>query len=149
MTRENITIQGLFCLILACLGGCAAPLTMQGLSSGVPVAFNSAGRGEGDSAWLARYDDVVQAIQNAGQKLSLNLREMTIGAEQSAFNYIDDRGSKLEILVERRTETVTWVGFNVGWFESKSIGRLMANQVGFELDEEGKFLGDWHMTEGD
>jgi len=149
MTRENITIQALFCLILACLSGCAAPLAMQGVSSGVPVAFNSAGSGTGDSAWLARYDDVIQATLDAGQILSLNLREKKIGAQQSALNYIDDRGSKLEIFIERRTETVTWVRFNVGLFESTSVGRLIARQIVFELTEARKFLGDFHPAEGD
>jgi cold shock CspA family protein len=67
---------------------------MQGLSSGVPVAFNSTARGKGDSAWFAHYDDVVQATLDAGQKLSFKLEKKTIGMDQSALNYIDDRVSK-------------------------------------------------------
>ena len=72
-----------------------------------------------------------------------------IGMDQSAFKYIDDKGSKLEILIERRTETVTWVGFNVGRFGSASIGRLMARQIVIEMVEADKFLRDWHPAEGD
>ena len=149
MIKKNIVIPALFCLFLSCLCSCAAPLAMQGLSSGVPVAFNSAGRGKGDSAWFARYDDVVQATLDAGQKLSLTLEKKTIGKDQSALKYIDDRGSKLEILIERRTEKVTWARFNVGFFGSTSIGRLMARQIVIEMAEAGKFLRDWHPAEDD
>ena len=142
-----MVIPALFGLFLTCLCGCAGPLAIQGLSSGVPVAFNSTGRGQGDSAWFARYDDVVQATLDAGQKLSLKLEKKTIGTDQSAFNYIDDKGSRLEILIERRTETVTWARFNVGLFGSTSIGRLMARQIVIEVAEADKFLRDWHPAE--
>ena len=142
-----MAIPALFCLLWICLCGCAAPLAIQGLSSGVPVAFNSTGRGQGDSAWFAHYDDVVQATLRAGQKLSLTLENKIIGVDQSTFNYIDDRGSKLEILIQRRTETVTWARFNVGWFGSTSIGRLMARQIVVEVAEADKFLRDWHPAE--
>ena len=87
--------------------------------------------------------------KDAGQKLSFKLEKKMIGMDQSALNYIDDKGSKLEILIERRTETVTWVGFNVGLFGSKSIGRLMARQIVIEMVEADKFLRDWHPAEGD
>jgi len=142
-----MVIPALFCLFLTCLGGCAAPLAIQGLSSGAPVAFNSTGRGEGDSAWYARYDDVVQATLDAGQKLSFKLEKKTIGMDRSALNYIDDKGSKLKISIERRTETVTWARFNVGLFGSTSIGRLMARQIVIEMAEADKFLRDWHPAE--
>jgi hypothetical protein len=122
---------------------------MQGLSSSVPVVFSSTGNGEGDSAWFARYHDVVQATLDAGQKLALKLEKETTGIDQTALHYIDDRGSKLEILIERRTETVTRVRFDVGLFESTSTGRLMARQIVFEMVEAGKLLGDWHPLEGD
>jgi hypothetical protein len=94
MIKKNIVIPALFILFLTCLCSCAAPLAMQGLSSGVPVAFNSTARGKGDSAWFAHYDDVVQATLDAGQKLSFKLEKKTIGMDQSALNYIDDRVSK-------------------------------------------------------
>ena len=149
MIKKIMGIPAVFYLLLTGLCGCAAPLAMQGISSGAPVAFNSTGRGEGDSAWFARYDDVVQATLNAGQKLSFKLEKKMIGRDQSTFNYTDDKGTKLEILVERRTETLTRVWFNVGLFGSISIGRLMARQIVFEIAEADKFLRDWHPAEDD
>ena len=145
--QENMKMPVLFYLFLACLCGCAAPLSMQGLSSGVPVVFNSTGSGDGDSAWFARYDDVVQTTLDAGEKLSFTLRQKTIGSDQSEFSFTDDKGAELEISIERRTETVTSVRFNVGLFGSASIGRLMGRQIIIEVAEAGKFLGDWHSIE--
>jgi hypothetical protein len=147
--KKNMVLPALFCLLLTSLCGCTAPLALQGMSSGVPVAFNSTGGGKGDSAWFARYDDVVQATLDAGQKLSFKLEKKTIGIDQSALNYIDEKGWKLEILIERRTETVTLAQFNVGLYGSKSIGRLMARQIVIEMAEAGKFLRDWHPAEDD
>jgi hypothetical protein len=139
----------LFCLCLTGLGGCTAPIIFQGVSSGAPVAFNSTGRGQGDSAWLARYDDVVQATLSAGQSLSLKLEKREIGTDRSVFHYQDEKESKLEIMIERRTETVTYARLNVGWFGSKSMGRLMARQIVFEMIEANKFLREYHPEEID
>jgi hypothetical protein len=149
MIKKIMGIPAVFYLLLTGLCGCAAPLAMQGMSSGAPVAFSSTGRGEGDSAWFARYDDVVQATLNAGQKLSFKLEKKMIGRDQSTFNFIDDKGSKLEILIERRTETLTRARFNVGLFGSTSIGRLMARQIVIEMAEADKFLRDWNPAEDD
>jgi len=57
MIEKSVVLPAVFCLLLTGLCGCAGPLAMQGLSSTTPVAFNSTGRGKGDSSWLARYDD--------------------------------------------------------------------------------------------
>ena len=122
---------------------------MQGLSSGAPVAFNATGSGKGDSAWFARYDDVVQATLRAGEKLSFKLEKKNRGKDRSTFNFTDDKGTKLEILIVRRTETLTWARFNVGLFGSESIGRLMARQIIVEVAEAKDFLRDWHPTEDD
>lgn len=147
MIKKILTISAVFYLLLTGLCGCTAPLALQGLSSGAPVAFNSTGRGKGDSAWFARYDDVVQATLNAGKKLSFKLEKKKLGKDQSEFKFVDAKGKKIEMLIERRTETLTWARFNVGWSGSTSIGRLMARQIVFEMAEADKFLRNWHPEE--
>jgi hypothetical protein len=147
VNKNIIFVPALFCLLLVYLYGCTAPLVVQGLSSAAPVAFHTTGKGKGNSAWLAHYDDVVQATLEAGKTLSFKLEEKTIGKDQSAFNYSDDMGSELDILIERRTNTVTLVQFNVGMHGPISIGRLMARQIITEMEKAGKFLGDWQSEE--
>ena len=149
MINKIVGTPALFLLLLMSLCGCTAGLAMQGLNSGAPVAFNATGRGKGDSAWFARYDDVVQATLRAGEKLSFKLEKKNRGKDRSTFNFTDDKGTKLEILIVRRTETLTWARFNVGLFGSASIGRLMARQIIVEVAEAKDFLRDWHPTEDD
>ena len=75
MTIKSAVFLTALCLVFAGLWGCTAPIAMQGLSSTSPVAVSYIGRGKGDSSWLARYDDVVQATLRAGQALSLILEK--------------------------------------------------------------------------
>ena len=148
MRKKNVITPAVSLLVLTSLCGCTAGLALQGLSSGSPVAFDSLGRGKADSAWFARYDDVVQATLRAGEELSFKLEKKNIGKVQSDLKFVDEKGKKLEILIERRTETVTWALFNVGLFGgSKSIGRLMARQIIVEVAEAKYFLRDWHPEE--
>ena len=149
MTIKNAVFMVVLALVAAGLGGCAAPLPLQGLSSSSPVAFGYIGRGEADSCWLAHYDDVVLAVQRAGQALSLTLEKKKSGDDQTVFHYIDDYGQQLGLLVERRTATVTYARFDVGWFGSKSMGRMMARQIVFEITEAGAFLRNWHPAAAD
>lgn len=149
MTIKNVLFLTAMCLLWAGQSGCTAPLAMQGLGSTSPVAFNYIGSGKGESLWLARYEDVVQATQRAGQALSLKLREKKKEKDQTVFSYIDDKENQMEVLVERRTETMTYARFDVGLFGSKSMGRLMARQTIFEMSEAGAFLRNWHPDEAD
>jgi len=149
MIEKSVVLRAVFCLLLTGLCGCAAPLALQGLGSATPVAFNATGMGEGDSAWLARYDDVVQATLRAGEVLSLNLEKREIGEDQTVFQYMDGKGKKMNILIERRTETMTYARFSVGLFGSKSMGQLMVRQIILEVKAEGKFIRDGHPVEAD
>jgi hypothetical protein len=150
----NVTIKNTAYLIALCLFftglcGCTVPLAMQGLSSSSPVAFSYIGKGKADSSWLARYDDVVRATLRAGQALSLKLERKDIEKDQTVFHYVDGKGKELDVLIERRTETMTYARFDVGWFGSRAMGRLMARQIVFEMTEAGAFLRDWQPAEAD
>jgi hypothetical protein len=149
MTIKNAVFLIVLAIVAAGLDGCAAPLSLQGLSSSSPVAFSYIGSGKADSCWLARYDDVVLAVQRAGQALSLKLENKKSGEVHMVFHYIDDYGQQLELRIERRTRTVTYARFDVGWFGSKSMGRLMARQIVFEMTEAGAFLRNWHPAAAD
>ena len=149
MIEKSVVLRAVFCLLLTGLCGCAAPLALQGLGSATPVAFNATGMGTGDSAWLVRYDDVVQATLRAGEVLSLNLEKREIGEDQTVFQYMDGKGKKMNILIERRTETMTYARFSVGLFGSKSMGQLMVRQIILEVKAEGKFIRDGHPVEAD
>ena len=149
MPGRKVYLSAVFFMSLTMLWGCAPPLALQGLGSAAPAAFSPTGSGEGDSAWLARYDDVVGATLNAAQVLALEVAQKQVGEDRAVFLFVDGRGNKLNILIERRTETVTYARMNVGWFGSRTVGQLLARQIIFELSNENKFLRDFEPVEAD
>ena len=149
MLEKGVLIVAALCLFLMALFGCAAPLVLQGLGSITPAAFHSSGSGEGDSAWLARYDDVVQATLHAAEVLSLKVEKKEIGEGQAVFQFMDGKGKKLDVRIEHRTETVTYARFSVGLFGSRAIGQLLVRQIIFELNKEHKFLRKGRPVEAD
>jgi len=132
-------------------GGCMSPIVMQaagGAAGGAaPSSSNYLGRGKGESYFIARYDDVIKAALRAGEVLSLEMKEKKVEAQQASLRYDDGKANKIELLIERRTDTMTSILFDVGWFGSVAYGRLMARQIISELDEAGAFLEDWMPEE--
>lgn len=128
------------------LAGCIPPLainTIGAASSSSPVAFNHLGGGKGESFWIAHYDDVVAAAMRAAEALSLEVREKKIDKDRAFFRFADTLGKTIDLTVERRTETMTSILFDVGWSGSVAFGRLLANQIVFELIDTDSFLEDW------
>jgi len=127
--------------------GCMSPFVMQaagGAAGGAgPSSSEYLGRGKGESYFIARYEDVITAVMRAGEVLSLEMKEKKIDAHRSSIRYDDGKANKIKLLIERRTDTMTSIVFDVGWFGSIAFGRLMARQIIAELDQAGAFLEDW------
>ena len=133
-------------IILICNVGCLSPLAINAVGSAgsaAPVASNNLGGGKGESFWIAQYDDVIEAVLQAGEALSLELKEKKIEQDQASFRFQDAKAERIDLLIERRTDTMTSILFDVGWFGSVAFGRLMFRQIISELDEAGDFLEDW------
>ena len=133
-------------IVLTCNVGCLSPLaisTMGTAGSNAPVAFNNSGGGKGESFWIAQYDDVIDAVLQAGEVLSLELKEKTIEKDQAFFRFHDDKAERIDLFIERRTDSMTSILFDVGRSGSVAFGRLMARQIIDELYESGSFLEDW------
>ena len=133
-------------IVLTCNVGCLSPLaisTMGTAGSNAPVAFNNSGGGKGESFWIAQYDDVIDAVLQAGEVLSLELKEKTIEKDQAFFRFHDDKAERIDLFIERRTDSMTSILFDVGRSGSVAFGRLMARQIIDELNESGSFLEDW------
>jgi hypothetical protein len=140
-----VTLIVLF-IVLACNVGCLSPLAINaiGIASGAaPVAFNNLGRGKGESFWMAQYDKVIAATLSAGEALSLEVKEEKVEKDQVLFRFHDTKKERIDLLIERRSDTMTSIKFDVGWFGSVALGRLMAQQIIDELNESGSFLEDW------
>jgi hypothetical protein len=139
------TLIALF-IVLVCIVGCLSPVglnTMGTAASNAPVAFNNSGEGQGESFWIAKYDDVIAATLRAGEALSLEIKEKKVEKDQAFCRFYDAKKERIELFVERRSDTMTSIKFDVGWFGSIAFGRLMARQIISELSESDSFLEDW------
>ncbi len=133
-------------IVLVCNVGCLSPFaisTMGTVGSNAPVAFNNSGGGKGESFWIAKYDDVIAATLRAGEALSLEVKEKKIENDQTFFRFYDAKRERIDLFIERRSDTMTSIKFDVGWFGSVAFGRLMAQQIISELNESESFLEDW------
>jgi hypothetical protein len=118
-------------------------LNSMGAAAGAPVSFGNSGGGKGESFWIAIYDDVIAASLRAGEALSLEVKEKQLEKDQAFFRFYDAKKDRIDLFVERRSDTVTSIKFNVGWFGPVALGRLMAGQIIIELNETESFLEDW------
>ncbi|MGD9043753.1 MAG: DUF3568 family protein [Desulfobacterales bacterium] len=133
-------------VILICYTGCLSPLainTVGTAGSAAPVSSNNLGGGRGESFWMAEYRDVIKAVLQAGENLSLEITEERIEQDKAFFRFRDAEGDRIDLVIERRTDTMTYVLFNVGWFGSVAFGRLMFSQIISELEEAGDFLNGY------
>jgi Protein of unknown function (DUF3568) len=131
---------------LVCNVGCLSPValsTMETTGSDTPVVLNHFGRGQGEGFCIAKYGDVTAATLRAAEALSLEVKEKKVEADQASFSLYDAKNDKIDILVERRSDTVTSIKFDVGWFGSVALGRLMSRQIIAELHRSESFLQDW------
>ncbi|MGD8523445.1 MAG: DUF3568 family protein [Desulfobacterales bacterium] len=131
---------------LICNVGCLSPIALNTIGTAgsyAPVAFNNLGGGQGESFWVAKYDDVVTATLRAGDTLSLEVKDKKIENSQTFLRFCDAKEERIDLFIVRRSDTVTSIKFDAGWFGSVAFGRLMARQIIFELDKAGDFLEDW------
>ena len=134
-------------IVLAFNVGCLSPIaisTMGTVGSDSPVIFHNSGRGKGESYWIAKYDDVIAATSRAGEVLSLELKEKKTENDQTFFRFYDATKERIDLFIERRSDTMTSVKFDVGWFGPVTYGHLVIRQIIDELSDSGKFLEDWY-----
>ena len=133
-------------LVLICNVGCLPSVTTGQIgraTGGAPVSFNYMGGGEGESFWIAPYDDVIAATLRAGDVLALELKEKNVEQDQAFIRFYDTKKEGIRLFIERRTDTMKSIKFDVGWFGSIAFGRLMSRQIINELNDAGSFLEDW------
>ncbi len=128
-------------------GGCALPLAAVAVpaAAGAPVAADNLGGGRTESFWVARYDDVVQAAFTAADKLSLDIEADDVGDDRAFLRFTDLQGMTLNLTIERRSDTVTRVVFNVGWAGSSGFARLVGRQIAEDLNTANAFAVDWEL----
>jgi hypothetical protein len=145
----NARVVGALMITMAACSGCAfaaASVAPSAVSAG-PVVVDHLGADRGDSYWVARYDDVVQAALRAGERLSLDLKEQDIDENRAKLRFGDSQGAEIRLLIERPTDTVTRMRFEVRSSGSLGFASLLGRQIVDELNDADAFLVDWSAKE--
>ena len=132
------------CLPISLLGialfstGCIFPAalsTMGAVGSDAPVVWNHWGDGQGQRYCIAKYSDVIDAALRAGDVLSLQVKEKKVETDHAFIRFTDANNERIDLVIERRSNTMTSIKFDVGWFGPPAFGRLMDQQIASELNQ--------------
>jgi len=137
-TSKNAVMLAVLCILLASTYGCTACLVGSAGTAGAGAADAGVTRfemGRVTRFEIAQYEDVIEASRRAAENLSLDLKEENIEENRASFRYLDDKDQKIDLLIERRTDTVTYIKVDVGIFGPQGLGLLMLNQILNELPE--------------
>ena len=140
---KSLAAQASVFSMLAC-GGCAVAVpAVTGAAGSVPEVEQHLEQGKSNSFWAARYDDVVKATLQAGDKLSLKLKDKKIEEKHANIRMVDDMNEEITLYIERRTDTVTSVRFDAGSQEFTGFAHLLARQIANELKDANAFVVNW------
>jgi hypothetical protein len=132
-TSKNALRLAVLCILLAGTYGCTTACLLgsagtvgAGAAEGGVTHFDM---GKVTRFEIARYEDVIEASRLAAEDLSLDLKEHKIEKNRASFRYLDDKDQKIDLLIERRTDTITYIRVDVGIFGPKGLGLLTLNHI--------------------
>jgi hypothetical protein len=79
----------------------------------------------------------------AAEALSLEVSEKKVEKNHTFFRFYDAMEDRIDVFIVRRSDTMTSIKYDVGWFGTIAFGRLMFRQIISELHRSKSFLQDW------
>jgi hypothetical protein len=122
--------------------GCSVSPNVGSFETSSPVAFNFLTHRKIESYWLARFDQVVKAVESAADALALSVTEREVGTDRATFRYRDAKAEHFRLVVEQRTAVLTSIHIDVADSGSVALARLFGRQIILELTEAGVFSDD-------
>ncbi|MEM1446101.1 MAG: DUF3568 family protein [Planctomycetota bacterium] len=119
------------------LGGCAGGLEFAAI--GAAASATQAGAavvkgGKINAAVLVPADSVEWAVRKSIEDMGLDLRSVNERrAYRTEFILKDDRGAKIKVRIRERSETLTRIQIDVGWFGDAPTARLFAGRIEYHL----------------
>lgn len=128
---------GVLLLMCVTLTGCAGGLEFAAI--GAAANATQAGTavvkgGKINGALLVPADEVVAAVKLAMEDAGLTIRDVdTQRAFRTEIVAVDDRGARVKVRVRERTDTLSRVQVDMGWFGDAATARLIAVRVSRHL----------------
>ena len=149
-TFNKLLLLAAILLVLTSGYGCSACIGSSLFGPSVTIG-SSAGQagvsrfegGKLKSFQVARYEDVVEATRRAGETISLELRRESTEVDKTTLQFVAGKNEEVKVLIERRTDSLTYIQIDVGLFGSKGLAIVMTNQIMHEIASEGKYLEEW------
>jgi len=118
--------------------GCTSTLIVGGVSSASSGATSVSGSGtKVESYQIADFKTVISATLQAAKTLALNVKEETIDIDRASFRFSDNNDRTVDVILEQRTATMTYIKVDSGWFGPFGMGRLLMRQILAEIGASG------------
>ena len=134
LLRRVIALIGLVLMV----NGCTTSLVVGSMSAAPSGATYASGLGgKIESYQLVNFEVTVNATRQAAENLSLNLKQETVDADRASFRFMDNGDRRADVVIERRTATMTYLAVNTGWFGAHGMGQLLMKQILDEISDAG------------
>ena len=141
---KHIALMASFCFLLTTPMACTTATLITGMSAAPSGVSYASGLGSKVRSYqLVRFEDAVEAAQNAANTLSLEIQVKDIQEERAHLRCNNEKEEAIDILIERNTATITFIQIDVGFFGPKGMSRLVLLQILDEIEEAGNFLEKW------
>ena len=129
------------CFFLTFITGCTTATLISGMGATPSGVSSTSGSGSTVRSYqIVRFEDAVKASLKAAETLALENTKKDIQENRAELRYIDEKQQIIDIFVERRTATITFLQVNAGFFGPGGMTRLVLLQILDEIDEAGDFL---------
>ena len=123
--------------------GCTSSLIIGGVSSASSGATSVSGTGtKVESYQIKDFKIVISATLQAAKTLALNVKKETIDIDRASFQFSDNNDRTVDVILEQRTATMTYIEVDSGWFGPVGMGHLLMRQILVELGASGHSLED-------
>ena len=131
-------------VLLSFASGCTTGTLITGASSAPSGVSQASGPGSRVISYqVVRFEDAVKSALRATEALSLEKRREEIKENRAELRYADEKNQAIDIIIERRSETITTIQVDAGFFGPGGLTRLVLLQIIEELDQAGSHLEDW------
>jgi hypothetical protein len=145
---NTILLISAVCFFLITTTACTTATLITGMSAAPSGVSSASGLGSKVRSYqLVRYEDAVEAAQRAADTLSLENQEKDIKEGRAHLRYMNEKEEVIDIIIERRTATITFIQVDVGFFGPTGMSRLMLLQILDEIEEAGDFLEKWTIKD--
>ncbi len=143
MIKPLLLITAVYVFLIS-VSGCTTGTLISGMSSAPSGVSQTSGPGSKVISYqIVHYEDAVKGVLRAAETLSLENKKKDIKENRAELRYADEKDQVVDIIVERRTATITSFQVDAGFFGPKGLSRLMLLQILEELDKAGDYLEDW------